>query len=335
MIRMAIVGLGWWGQKILEDLADSEVAQIVMAVDPSPDARSHAAERGLSVAADLDAVLASAAVDAVILCSPHRFHAEQIIRCAEAGKHVFCEKPLTTTGAEAVAALSAVKAAGVMLGIGHERRFELPWLALRDAVESGAIGTPLVFEGHFSQDKFLTLPPDNWRLSAELSPVGPLSATGIHLVDLAISVLGAPVEVSARLGSLATGFANGDTLVITLGFEGGQTAVLTAILTTPFHGRVALFGSRGWCEIRDKSHPEDPSGWSLRLAQRGHDDLVLDYEPHSAVRDNLESFARAVAGEADYPVPMEQMLVNVFTFEAIVTSALTQTVQRLGDLPEF
>ena len=50
---------------------------------------------------------------------------------------------------------------------------------------AGELGVPLQVEANFSQDKFLALPPDNWRLSHEHAPVGPLSATGIHLVDLA------------------------------------------------------------------------------------------------------------------------------------------------------
>ena len=100
------------------------------------------------------------------------------------------------------------------------------------------LGVPLVVEGNFSQDKFLDLDPGNWRLSNAEAPVGPLSATGIHLVDLAIAVLGRPVDVLARLSTQATAFENGDTLTVTLGFEKGQTALITAVLTTPVPGSV-------------------------------------------------------------------------------------------------
>ena len=157
-------------------------------------------------------------------------------------------------------------AAGLQLGIGHERRFEPAVVALRHAIADGELGTPLVFEGNFSQDKFLDLPADNWRLSAIEAPVGPLSATGIHLVDLAISIFGRPTQVWARLSTQATSFANGDTLAITLAFEKGQTALITAILATPFVGRVTVLGSEGWVEIRDRSHPEDPQGWDVTTA---------------------------------------------------------------------
>ena len=215
---------------------------------------------------ELDDVLRDDAIDAVILCTPHKFHTDQIIAAAAHGKHVFCEKPLSTSGEEAQRAVDAITAAGLQLGIGHERRFEPAVVALRHAITDGELGTPLVFEGNFSQDKFLDLPPDNWRLSAVEAPVGPLSATGIHLVDLAISIFGRPTQVWARLSTQATSFANGDTLAITLAFEKGQTALITAILATPFVGRVTVLGSEGWVEIRDRNHPEDPQGWDVTTA---------------------------------------------------------------------
>lgn len=163
---------------------------------------------------------------------------------------------------------------------------------LRRAIADGELGIPLVFEGNFSQDKFLDLAPDNWRLSAVEAPVGPLSATGIHLVDLAISIFGRPTQVWARLSTQATTFANGDTLTITIAFEKGQTALITAILATPFVGRVTVLGSQGWAEIRDRNHPEDPQGWDVTRQIRGQALESRFYPPHPSVRENIETFAR-------------------------------------------
>ena len=205
----------------------------------------------------------------MILCSPHKHHAAQIVAAAKAGKHVFCEKPLCTSAREMEAVAQAVTAAGVQLGIGHERRFEPGIIDLRQRLAAGELGTALLMEGNFSQDKFFALAPDNWRLSAEDAPVGPLSATGVHLMDLSIALLGRPVEVWARLATRGSAFANGDTLAVMLAFESGATAQLTAILATPFVGRVAVFGSQGWIEIRDRTHPEHPTGWDVTVVHRG------------------------------------------------------------------
>jgi predicted dehydrogenase len=326
-VDVAVVGLGWWGQKVLDELAGSTRVRPVLAVDPEPAGRERAEARGLPTTADLDEALADPAVDAVVLCSPHRFHSGQIVAAAEAGKHVFCEKPFSTTVADADVALAAVAAAGVQLGVGHERRFEPPVVELQDRCRSGDLGTPLVFEGNFSQDKFLALPPDNWRLSSVEAPVGPLSATGIHLVDLAVSVLGEPVEVWARLATRATSFGNGDTLSVTLGFAGGGTATITAILTTPFIGRMCVLGSEGWMEIRDRAHPEAPAGWDVTTRHRDGEPRTRFVPPAPAVRDNLERFADAVEGRARYPVTPADVRATVRAFEAITRSALSGRVE--------
>jgi predicted dehydrogenase len=330
VINAAVVGLGWWGRKVVRDLDGSEHVQIVAGVDVDAGARDVMAPWIGDVRSDLDAVLADESVDAVILCTPHKFHTEQIIAAAAHGKHVFCEKPLSTSGNDAQRAVDAITAAGLQLGIGHERRFEPAVVALRHAILDGQFGTPLVFEGNFSQDKFLDLPADNWRLSAVEAPVGPLSATGIHLVDLAISIFGRPTQVWARLSTQATNFANGDTLAITLAFEKGQTALITAILATPFVGRITLLGSEGWVEIRDRTHPEDPQGWDVTRQVRGEPANSDFFPPHGSVRENIEAFARAVAGEAPYPIPLEEMVANARTFEAITRSALSGSVEVVG-----
>ena len=192
---------------------------------------------------------------------------------------------------------------------------------MRRRVADGEFGNPLVLEGNFSQDKFLKLPPDNWRLSNTINPVGPLSATGIHLVDLSIALLGRPTHVWARLATLGSDFANGDTLSISIGFENGTSATLNAVLATPFMGRLALLGSKGWMEIRDRTHPENPTGWDVTRVLRDQQPEAAYYQPHPAVRDNLEAFGRAALGGPAYPVTHDEMLSNVRTFEAIQRSA--------------
>jgi predicted dehydrogenase len=330
VLRTAVVGLGWWGQKIVRDLADNAHVQVVLGIDPRDEGRAFAGQAGLDAGADLAEALADERVQAVVLCTPHKMHAAQIVAAAEAGRHVFCEKPLSTSGAEAERAIAAVRAAGVQVGIGHERRFEPAVVRLREMCRTGELGRPLVLEGNFSQDKFLALPPDNWRLSATEAPVGPLSATGIHLVDLAIAILGRPTEVWARLSTQATSFANGDTLTVTLGFPDGRTALISAVLTTPFVGRVTVLGSAGWTEIRDRSHPEQPQGWDVVTVHRGGDPVTEFFPPHPSVRENLEQFARAALGEATYPVTLEEMLANVQTFEAITRSAASGRVEPVA-----
>jgi predicted dehydrogenase len=329
MIKAAIIGLGWWGQTLLKTLSNSTVIRPVLGVDPLEPARAAAAALGVDTAARFEDALANKNVEAVILCTPQQHHAQQIVAAAQSSRHVFCEKPLGTTACDAEAALDAVKKAGVQLGIGHERRFEPAVIEMRKQFASGEFGAPLLLEGNFSQDKFLKLPADNWRLSQADNPAGPLSATGIHMVDLSIALLGRPVSVWARLATLGSDFANGDTLSITVGFESGATALLGAVLATPFMGRLAVLGAKGWMEIRDRSHPENSTGWDVTSVHRDQAPTTVFYPPHLAVRDNLEAFARAALGQAPYPVTLDEMLLNVRSFEAIQRSVKSGAIEKV------
>ncbi|MDB5616521.1 Gfo/Idh/MocA family oxidoreductase [Tardiphaga sp.] len=330
MINAAVIGLGWWGQTIARALAKSDVIKPLLGADPLEGARNKlAAETGIATCASFEEALARSDIQAVILCSPQTEHAAQIEAAARAGKHVFCEKPLCTTGADAERAIAAVRQAGVTLGIGHERRFEPAVIDMKQRFADGEFGQALVFEANFSQDKFLSLPANNWRLSPTENPVGPLSATGIHLVDLSISFLGQPKQVWAHLATRGSHFANGDMLSIMLTFESGASATLTAVLATPFMGRLALLGSKGWMEIRDRTHPEHPTGWDVTRVLRDAAPIVTEYPAHPAVRDNLEAFGRAALGMGVYPVPHHEMLANVRTFEAIQRSAASGRIESI------
>ena len=99
MIKAAIVGLGWWGRTIARDLMSSDRIRPVLGIDPDENGRKAAAEKGIETSVRFEDALERKDIDAVILCSPHKYHADQIVAAAAAGKHVFCEKPLCTTAA--------------------------------------------------------------------------------------------------------------------------------------------------------------------------------------------------------------------------------------------
>jgi predicted dehydrogenase len=329
-VRIGLLGYGWWGKAIAAQIAASADLHLVGVAEVQPQALAAMADdpllRGVALHSDPATLMKQAEVEAVILCTPHPQHAQQIVSAARAGLHVFCEKPLCLTLDDARAAVAECERRQLVLGIGHERRFEPEVVALRQLIASGELGEVLQIEANFSQDKFLALPRDNWRLSNTLAPVGPLTATGIHLVDLSIAILG-PCEILwARLATLGSDFANGDTLGIMMGFPNGANAMISAVLATPFEGRFAVYGSRGWVEIRDRTHPEHPTGWDITTSLRGQTPTRRFAEPAPSVRLNLEAFARAVRGVSPYPVTMHEMLSNVAALEAIMTSVRQRTL---------
>ena len=317
-LGVAVVGLGWWGRTIVPLLQGSTKFRLEMGVDPQP-----VEIPGLRVVKSYEEALENRAVDAVILCTPHTQHTEQIVQAAAKVKHVFCEKPLSLSRAAVLRAINECNRNGVKLAVGHEKRFEPPIQALFRMAQGGELGTLLQIEANFSQDKFLSLPADNWRLSAKEAPAGPMTATGIHLLDLSIGLLGPADLVWASCSQLGSQLANGDTLGVMVRHKSGANALISAILATPFDGRFAVYGSKGWAEVRDKSHPENPQGWQTTLCLRGQEKKTVDYAPAKAVLSNLEAFADAVAGIASYPVPQDQMIANVSALEAVFASAKT------------
>src|SRR5438067_9809169 len=327
MLNIAVIGLGWWGRIIVPLVKTSSKLRVVRVADPAPAAAEFAASQQLPLSNNLDEVLRDPQVQGVVLCTPHTQHTDQIVRAANAGKHVFCEKPLALSRADVLKSVAACNASGVKLAVGHEKRFEPPIQELMRMVKGGELGTPLQVEANFLQDKFLSLPPDNWRLSAKEAPAGPMTATGIHLLDLSVGVFGAAERVFASVRQLGSQLVNGDTLGILVNFKSGGNALLGAVLATPFDGRFAVYGNKGWAEVRDKAHPESPQGWTLTVKLRDRDKTVREFPPAKAVLANLEAFAEAAIGGAPYPVPQSEMIANVSALEAIFRSAQSGRVE--------
>lgn len=328
MLNVAVCGLGWWGRIVVPLIRTSAKLRVVCVVDPDPRAAPFAAEQGLPLET-FDEALRESAVQAVVLCTPHTLHTQQIIAAANAKKHVFCEKPLAMSRADVLKSVQACNANGVTLAVGHEKRFEPPIQEVMRMAKAGELGTLLQIEANFVQDKFLSLAADNWRLSSKEAPAGPMTATGIHLLDLSVGVMGPAERVFASVRQLGSQLTNGDTLGILVNFKSGANALLGAVLATPFDGRFAVYGNKAWAEVRDKAHPEAPQGWTLTIHRRGGERTVKDYPPAKAVLANLEAFAEAASGGAPYPVPREQMIANVSALEAIFKSAASGQIEKV------
>jgi predicted dehydrogenase len=328
--KAAIVGLGWWGRKMTELVQrNSDEIRFVAAAEPNPDAREFAARCGVPLSPTYEAVLADPDVEAVILATPHSLHGTQIAAAAAASKHVFCEKPLALTRADAEKAVALCREKSLVLGMGHERRYEPPIADLLAQAADGRLGRLLQVEANFSHDRFLALDEDNWRVNADQAPAAGMTATGIHLTDLAVKLMGRPSDVRVICDSLASEMAQGDTLSAHIRFADGGSAYVSATLAMPFFSRFAVFGTKGWIDVRDKAHVENPQGWIVTRAYTGTPIETFEVAPTEPVLDNLNAFARAVRGIAPYPITGEEMIDNIALLEAIVKSAKTGLVETI------
>ena len=318
--NVAVVGLGWWGKAIVETLRGSSKIRVAKTVDMVPAAGEWAKSQGLAYTADFDGALADPNLGGVVLCTPHSEHARQIIAAAKAKKHVFCEKPLSLTRRDVVAAVDACKANGVVLAVGHEHRFKPVMIDVLRMVRSGELGTIQTTEATLTHP-LRPLAADNWRLQKTEAPGGTMTALGIHGLDLCIAVNGPAESVFANVRSLAS--PTRDTVTVLVSFKSGANAVITSLMGPPFSVRFAVFGDRGWVEVHDKAHPQSPEGWILTKCKHGGRAEVVEYPPMSMVRANLEAFADAAAGRTPYPVTHEEMIANIAALEAIGKSSDT------------
>ncbi len=255
-------------------------------------------------------MLADPAVAAVVLATPHSLHCEQILAAAGAGKHVFCEKPLTLTKAEAARAIAACDDAGVVLGIGHDKRFFPSLVELARLAKGGALGRILHIEGNFSNEVAGSF--SGWRFSPEESPAGGMTGTGIHILDMMIGLAGPVRRVQALLLSHKPPPDPLDSLSVLLEFGSKTSGMLAAVRSSPTFMRIHAFGRNASAEALGPTH--------LVLRRSGAAPQHIDLPPANSVAANLEAFAAAAADEAPYPIPPSEIFDTVAAFEAIATS---------------
>lgn len=331
MLTIAIAGFGWWGRHIVTRLQGHDRLKVLAVAEPNEALHADIRAMGVEAVSSYDSLLTDPRVQAVVLTTPHMVHEEQVVAAAAAGKQVFCEKPLAMNADSARRSVGACREAGVLLGIGHEMRFDPAMRRLKALVAEGQLGTIMHAEAAFSHNKLAGLPSDGWRTSKELSPGAGMTGMGIHLTDLMIWLFGPVATVQAQVRDRTLGWPTGDMVVAQLGFAAGSTAHFQAILNTPHYMRFAVFGSEGWAEARYASHPDTPGGkiqWSLCRKGGEPEHEVLDWS--DAVVANLTAFAAAVEGQGDYPWTDAELVGNIAVYEAIVRSSDSGETVRLG-----
>jgi predicted dehydrogenase len=314
VINAAIVGLGRWGQTLVVSVqGKSERLRFSHAVsrDPAP-VREFASKHRLQILGSLDAALADPGIEAIVLATPHSLHADQIVAVAAARKAVFCEKPLALTRAEALRATEACEAAGVVLGVGTDKRFLPAMEELARIAAGGELGRILHIEGNFSNEVSTAL-FSPWRDAPAESPAGGMTGTGIHVLDTMIRMAGPVRRVQAQLLAHKPAPDPLDTISVLLEFRSGISGVLAAVRSTPSFSRVHVFGRNGSAEAVDRTE--------LVLRRSGAKPQHLQLAPVDSVRANLEAFADAVAGFAPYPIAPNEMVEVVAAFEAIANAA--------------
>ncbi len=231
MLDAAIVGMGRWGRTLVESVQGRQGAglRFVAGCTGTPErARDWAGAQGIRLLDGYGAVLADPAVKAVVLATPHAQHAEGVIGAARAGKHVFVEKPFTLSKSSAEAAVAACREAGVVMALGHNRRF-LPAVAeMKEMLGEGRLGTLLHAEGQFSGPGALSYKPGMWRADRAESPLGGMGGMGIHMIDMIIHLAGRFQSVAVQSHARVSDTID-DTTAMLARLESGATVTFATL----------------------------------------------------------------------------------------------------------
>lgn len=323
-MKVAVIGLGWWGKQIISCLKPSDKLEVITAFDPaiSPD---QASDHGLDLrlSDSFEAVLNNNDVEGVILATPHKLHDEQVMAVVKAGKHVFCEKPLSLTAAGVRQMVKMCEDNNVILGVGHERRFEPGMEIIAEMLANGEFGKLVSMDANFSHNKFKNFDRKNWRLSKENAPAGAMTALGIHLTDMFISLAGEVVSVYAQASSRVFEEPAIDALSATLTFDSGLTATFSCLSTIPFYGRFTVMGERAWAELREYSNVDVDEPATLTIVRDSGERTVQELQAINTVLLNFESWADAISGKGDYRYTNIQKINNIEVLEGIIQSLET------------
>ncbi|HEY0184173.1 MAG TPA: Gfo/Idh/MocA family oxidoreductase [Rhodopila sp.] len=322
MIRAAIVGLGWWGQNLVNSVRSSAALRFTTAhTRTEATATVFCAEAGLRWVGSLDAILGDREIDAVVFATPHTQHPEQVIRAARAGKHVFVEKPFSLSLSTATRAKAAADEAGIVLAVGFNRRFHPSMVLLRRAVSSGRLGTLVTISAEQTALHGISLTEDAWRVRPDEAPAGAMTAIGVHLVDGMIDLFGPIRQVYAEVARRAAPLAD-DTTDVLLRFANGASGhIFCSTAATP-HYRMAVYGTKGFAEIL--GHPMTtyrfiPAGGGA--AHGSGEPEVTETLGFNMLTAELEAFAASIVAGRPFPTPLDQIMHGVAVFEAVAASA--------------
>jgi myo-inositol 2-dehydrogenase / D-chiro-inositol 1-dehydrogenase len=245
-LRFGLIGTGWIGRFHAETLA-RRLSGATLAAVADPNIEAAQAIGAPRAYPDPYQLIEDPAVQAVAISSPAATHADLVVAAAQAGKHVFCEKPMALTLDDADRAIAAAAAAGVALQVGFNRRFASDFAAVHEAIVAGSIGTPQLLRS-LTRDPGISV-----EVAARMKPWTIFNETLIHDFDtLCWLNPGARVtEVYAQAAALIhPQFADAgylDTSVVQLRFDNGAfgTAEASFQAAYGYDVRGEIFGSDG------------------------------------------------------------------------------------------
>lgn len=330
-MKAAVIGAGCMGKTHAASCSALPGVELTAVADLRPEAAKALAEQyGAKAAASADEVFADDSIELIIVATSTESHKDLVVRALEAGKHVFCEKPIARRLDEGRTMLEAARRARGKAMVGHVLRFLPEYAAIEQVLAGGAIGTPAVVR----TERNLYAPPtaDNWFMDFERSG-GVIYDLAIHDIDFCMACFGPVKRVYAKGLVHAAGRAdNGDYALLTLRLEQGAIVHIEVswLYAAPFYMLFEASGNKGILEYDSRTMRPlvfCPAG--AQAKERIGAELPESPFAESGYTKELQLFVEAIEQGTEPPITFEYAVEVLRVADAAERSALTGEVVAL------
>ena len=307
MVKLGVIGCGGLATHQLGSVWEDGLFELVAGADIRPEQLKLFSEKfGLQQGyGDHRDMLREAELDAVMVCTPTYLHAEHTIAAAEAGKQVFCQKPMAMNSYDCHKVMQVCAANGVKVQLGFVRRFDTDWGTLKRVVESGELGRPLLWRQIAGGPG-----PTRPFFMNSMEGGGPMIDGMVHNYDFACHCFGAPLEVKSMAtiihhsttaldtGTVCVRFEDGDLLMCSWSWglpEGVRTNSATEVLGP--NGMLFFPGSFDAGKVQGKVDAQTEGAYLMVLA--GGEEKVVPFKRGNMFREELRHFADWVTRGGD------------------------------------
>ncbi len=314
-VRVASLGMGWWSDVLADAAARTPEIEIVKCFTRSQDKRNAFAEKYNCEAVDsYDDILSDDSIAGIINTTPNPVHLKTTQAAAEAGKHVFLDKPIANTIADAKAITRIVTDCGIILSVGYQRRRESHFKWIRDRVAEGTFGKMVQAEANISRDREGKFDLTSWRYTAEGMPGGVMLQIGVHYVDVLETILGRVKSVSGMASQLVLPGDNPDIAGLLMKHENGAVSTLNAGYASASEYYLMNIYGKEMTAYYDLHN-------GLRTLKRNTDEVVpVACEKNDTIAEELEEFAACIRGEAKPAVDGQRATESLAVIRAGITS---------------
>jgi predicted dehydrogenase len=308
--------MGWWSDVLADAVKRSKKLEIVACYTRTEAKRKAFSEKyGCKAAGSYEEILKDRSIEAIVNTTPNNVHLETTRAAADAGKHVFLDKPIATTIADARAITEACRKAGVVLALGYQRRKESHFRWIRQRIDNGEFGKLVNAEANISRDRLGQFQADSWRYTAAGMPGGVMLQIGIHYTDVLEFLLGPVKAVRGALAQLVLPGENPDIASLILEHENGALSTLNACYASASEYYLMNIYGKEATAYYDLHQ-------GLRHLKRGSKEVkAVPCEKNDTIVEELEEFADAVRGKGQPEMDGEKSTASLAVLLAGIASA--------------